>query len=403
MKILVVDDEVHIRKLTCTILKKSGYEVIEASSGVEALAKLSFDSEIKFVISDWVMSNINGLELCRKIREMFNERYIYIILLTSKTEKFELVEGMNAGADDFIVKPFNVEELKVRIRAGERILNLQIELSEKTQKIERNYEQISNDLKYAHKLQKSLLPSKTNKITFNNTNALINKINHDWLYIPSYFLSGDTFNIFRLDNENIAFYHLDVSGHGIPSSFLSASLNRVLLPSQNSFIKRSTDIYPFYEIINPSEIFKTLNEYFQQNNDDGYYFTISYFIVNLNTGNTVFSVAGHTKPIILRKSGVLEIIEDTGSSIGLLDSPSYDENEIILEAGDKIILYSAGITGCKNKNYESFSEERLTNILNDVIDLPLTEILENIESEVNKWNDKNNFDDDISLLAVEFE
>lgn len=402
MKILVVDDEAHIRKLTATILKKSGYDVIESESGLDALNKLSENLEINFIISDWVMSNINGIELCKQIRDKFKERYIYIILLTSKNEKEELVQGMNAGADDFIVKPFNVEELKVRVRAGERILKLEEKLKEKTQKVETAYEQISTDLKYAHKLQKELLPNKLNKIISTKKENKIQEVISDWLYMPSSFLSGDTFNIFRLDDEQICFYHLDVSGHGIPSSFLSASLNRVLLPSQNSFIKKSIEAYPFYKINSPSEVFKNLNEYFQQNNEDGHYFTISYFIVNINSGKTVFSIAGHTTPIILRKSGEIEVIEDVGFPIGLFDFVSYEEKETYLNSGDKIFLYSDGITECQNKEEEMFSENRLIEILNISKNNNINLILSEIENKITDWNNKSYFDDDISIIAVEF-
>lgn len=402
MKILIVDDEFHIRKITSTILKKSGYEVIEAESGAEAIDKLLNNPEINFIITDWVMPNINGLELCKKIRAIFNERYIYIILLTAKNEKEELVQGMEAGSDDFIVKPFNVEELRVRVRAGERILKLEEELIERNKKIEIAYEQISTDLKYAHKLQTSLLPNKSNNLSFNKNNFKINNVFFDWLYIPSSFLSGDTFNIFKIDDEHIAFYHLDVSGHGIPSSVLSASLNRLLLPSQNSFIKKSIENPPFYKIESISKLLENLNNYFLENNEDGNYFTIAYFMVNVKTGKTNYSIAGHTRPIILRSEGKIEVLEDNGYPIGLIEDAVYTEHEVYLNSNDKVFLYSDGITECQNSLEEMFSEHRLLNILSSTQNNNLKSSINTLKNNILNWNGSESFSDDISALAVSF-
>ncbi|MEO8126463.1 MAG: response regulator, partial [Bryobacteraceae bacterium] len=123
MKILLVDDDPSARSIPALLLRKWGYDVVEASDGQEALEILA-RQPIGLVISDWVMPNVSGIDLCRKIRARELDRYIYMILCTSKGEKADLIEGMEAGADDFLVKPVNKEEMRVRVRAGERVLNL---------------------------------------------------------------------------------------------------------------------------------------------------------------------------------------------------------------------------------------------------------------------------------------
>ena len=124
MKILIVDDDPDGLEMLSFALEHYGYEVHTASNGREALARL-VETQCRLVISDWMMPEMTGLELCRAVREEEFSGYIYFILLTSRDGSDDVVEGMSAGADDFIVKPFEPAELKVRIRAGERILALE--------------------------------------------------------------------------------------------------------------------------------------------------------------------------------------------------------------------------------------------------------------------------------------
>ena len=120
MKILIVDDELVSRKKMDLLIRSLGYETIVANDGVEGWEAWKKE-RARMVITDWMMPGMDGLELCAKIREAEGSQYIYIIMVTSKEDVNDLVRGMDAGADDFITKPFVKEELAVRIRAGERI------------------------------------------------------------------------------------------------------------------------------------------------------------------------------------------------------------------------------------------------------------------------------------------
>lgn len=124
MKILVVDDDVVSRETLAEILRKCRYDVVTAESGREALEILA-EGDCRMVISDWVMPEVNGPTLCRAIREGEFSSYIYVILLTVRNSHEDVIEGLSAGADDFMTKPFHPGELRVRIRAGERILALE--------------------------------------------------------------------------------------------------------------------------------------------------------------------------------------------------------------------------------------------------------------------------------------
>ena len=125
MKILIAEDEPVSRRLLEASLLEWGYDVVIASDGREALDILQAAYSPSLVISDWMMPGMDGLTLCREIRRMDITGYVYVILLTAKGAKKDVIEGLEAGADDFLTKPFNREELKYRTRIGKRIINLE--------------------------------------------------------------------------------------------------------------------------------------------------------------------------------------------------------------------------------------------------------------------------------------
>ena len=125
MKILVADDDAVSRRLLEVTLNKWGYDVVVADDGDKAWDVLQREDAPQLAILDWVMPGMDGPEICRQVRTFGDQRYIYLLLLTAKSEKEDLVKGMEAGADDFLTKPFDVQELRTRLRAGTRILELQ--------------------------------------------------------------------------------------------------------------------------------------------------------------------------------------------------------------------------------------------------------------------------------------
>jgi len=124
MRILIVDDDEIALEMLANALQAAGHEVETAANGREALELLAC-RPCRLVISDWDMPEMNGIELCQRLRAGDHSGYVYVILLTSHDGKQKIVEGMSAGADDFISKPFDPQELLVRVRAGERVVSLE--------------------------------------------------------------------------------------------------------------------------------------------------------------------------------------------------------------------------------------------------------------------------------------
>src|SRR5262245_14083705 len=128
MKVLVADDEAVSQKLLESTLRRWGYEVLIAGDGVEALRILQQPDSPKLAILDWLMPGMDGVQICREIRRHRNEPYTYILLLTGKNTRCDVIQGLDAGADDYVIKPYDPQELQVRLRTGKRILYLQEQL-----------------------------------------------------------------------------------------------------------------------------------------------------------------------------------------------------------------------------------------------------------------------------------
>jgi len=393
MNILIADDNLPSRVLLSKLLSKLGYSVTMASDGKEAWEIIQ-KSNINFVITDWIMPVMDGLELCKRIRNADLGHYIYIVILTSKEEKSEMIEGLEAGADDFIVKPYDKDELFVKIRIGERIIQLEKSKEEQNRKLAETYAAIKKDLEAAAKIQLSLLPK---------SDSMISGVEFDWLFMPAAFMAGDILNYFWLVDDYIGFYLLDVAGHGIPSALLSITLSRYLSPvdNQDSPLKKFLIIPPYYEYTRPKDVVADLNQRFQASDDSMQYFTMIYGVINARTGQVNITQAGHPSPIKVEKNGLTSFIGSGGFPVGIFPDATYEEHEFYLESGDRFILYSDGIIECQNNKGITFSTERFTEIIKNNKGLPLHNLITDVEKSLKEWKRGGEFDDDISLLAFE--
>ena len=128
MKVLIAEDDAVNRLLLQRFLEKWGYEVALAKDGLEAWRALQEEKSPRLAILDWMMPGMDGVQICREVRKLPNHSYLYLILLTAKFQKQDIIAGLEAGADDYVTKPFDSSELKARLQAGERILRLEEDL-----------------------------------------------------------------------------------------------------------------------------------------------------------------------------------------------------------------------------------------------------------------------------------
>jgi phosphoserine phosphatase RsbU/P len=136
MRILIAEDDPISRRLLEVLLDRWGHEVVSVSDGAEAWQQIVSEQRPRLAILDWMMPEVDGLELCQRIRDTITDDYIYIILLTARENNEDIIAGLESGADDYITKPFDHSELQSRIKAGLRILKLKDELSQKVDQLE---------------------------------------------------------------------------------------------------------------------------------------------------------------------------------------------------------------------------------------------------------------------------
>ncbi len=393
MRILVVDDDANMRGLLSNILRKWDHDVRLATNGQEALDLIKQD-DINFVITDWLMPVMDGPTLCKQIRLSDSSGYVYIVLLTSLNEKSAVIEGMRAGADDFVSKCFNQEELHQRIRAGQRILKLQQELEERNRKLERANDTIENDLKVASAFQRRLLPGQSSAIL---------GVTFESVFLPSSHVGGDTFNFFQLDEHNVGFYLLDVSGHGVASALYSASLSGVISPCPlgESPLRSPVPESPHYRIVEPAEVLADLNRTYQSDCEIDQYFTMVYGIVDLRDDSIRFCQAAHPSPILLTPGKHAQLLGDGGFPVGLIPEAEYTQVEASFHIGDRLIVHSDGVTECLNSRDEQFTEKRLVGLIEKNRDKSSLELLSVVWTGMESWTGRVDFDDDISMIAIE--
>ena len=223
MRILVVEDDPVSRKLLQKTLEGWGYEIITAENGQKAL-EIYEHQNVKFIIADWMMPEIDGLSLCRLIRSGKNKGYVYFIMLTGKDKKEDVIEGLKAGVDDYVVKPFDRSELQVRVRAGERILTLEKELTAKNESLQRL------NLKLEELVRLDTLTGAGNRLSFYET---VEKTHHRACRYAQFY------GIIMCDIDNFKLYN-DTYGHLAGDNIL-----RRVADSIKRSIRMSDDVFRY--------------------------------------------------------------------------------------------------------------------------------------------------------------
>lgn len=397
LRALVVEDNLLQRTLLSSLLRARGYEVETACDGLDAWEKLSQDPP-SIVFTDWMMPNMNGLELVGKIRASDLQRYVYVIICTGKDSHADLIEGMRGGADDFVSKPINADELAVRLSSGERIIRLENRLEEEKSRLEElnrslstAYETMRSDLESAAEMQRALLPPPT----------FIHNVQFEWIFCPAKVVAGDILGFFPLNEHMAGFYQVDVSGHGIPAAMFSVLLTKLLTttPVSTSLLKTPTSARPGYAVTPPHLAIAEINRRLQGNGD--MYFTMVYGMIDVKANRLRFSQAGHPHPIFVPRGGKAVAVGEGGFPVGVLPEMKYDLIDIEAGKGDRIFLASDGVTECTNADGQQFGFEQLTRLIEERREDSLKDLLDNLQQRLRLWRGSHEFQDDLSVVAME--
>lgn len=362
--VLIVDDSRLQRRILSVSLARWGYTVKEAENGTQAL-EICAERMPDFVVSDWVMPEMDGLELCRTFRELQADTYGYFILLTSKSERSEITKGYEAGADDFLTKPIDSGELRSRLNAGERIIEMQRQMarknsliSETLSELQQAYAVIDQDLIRARNVQQALVPVRS--ASFGPAEVAL-------LLEPSGHVGGDLVGMFNLRDERLAFYCIDVSGHGVSSALMTTRMGGYLndkYSDQNIVIHTGPDGREAF--LPPHEVVYSLNCRLSSDDAAQEYLTMAYGDLDLKSGKLLLIQAGHPPPLVLRRRGEFEFIGEGGMPVGLVAGADYEQLETTLYPGDRILFYSDGFTEACAPNGAMLEEEGLINLIKQI-------------------------------------
>lgn len=397
MNILVVDDAKDMQLILRRILTLMGHQVVLADNGQMAW-ELIQQQHFQLLISDWVMPLMDGPTLCRTIRAAVLPHYVYIILLTGMSGKHSLIQGMEAGADDFATKPIVREELAVRLRAAQRILDLEHSLEEKNRHLETVNQSLSatqrlieSDLERAAALQTGVLPNQ----------KLFGRISLDWFFQPAQYIGGDTFNYFPINDDLFFFYSIDVSGHGIASALLSMCLQTLL--SATSQLHCLDEIHSTQIASIPSRLASSLNNHLHEHLDtNDHYLTMIMGVIDTQQEYLHFIQAGHPQPLLSTPhNDCLVQVDCTGFPIGLLPDIEYETISVPFPSGSRFVLYSDGLLELSTPEGYALNQTTLMNCLQQVAKQSPHQALKELSHVLGLNQKAIERPDDISLLIID--
>jgi sigma-B regulation protein RsbU (phosphoserine phosphatase) len=395
MRILIAEDEAVSRMALVRQLKAWGHEVAAAEDGQagwEAFAAGEFD----IVITDWEMPRLSGPEFVARIRGEARAIYTYVIILTSRSDKSDVVKGIEAGADDYVSKPFDREELRVRLLAGERIVRLERALSSQNAALRAANDHIRSGLQAAARVQQSLLPHRP---------ILSPHVRTAWRYVPTDELAGDAVGLHLIDDRYLVAYVLDVSGHGVPAALLAVSAMNALapIPAEVSLLRDAVDGGGHRPVRAPARVAAELNRRFRAGEYDGRYMTMILCVLDTHAGQLHVTSAGHPPPIVLRGGERVEVPDAGGFPIAIMDVADYDDCTVQLNPGDRVCLFSDGILEQRGPgDCELFGADRLLRSLTARRHDDPARAAAGLVEDLVAWAGHASFADDVSVVITDW-
>jgi PAS domain S-box-containing protein len=260
--------------------------------------------------------------------------------------------------------------------------------------LEAAYRDVRASLAAAASIQQALLPSKVPNIE---------GLDFRWVFKPCDELAGDGLNVIPLDERHVAFYVLDVKGHGLPAALLSVTLSRLLSPLGEESILYTSEGSGIENprAARPSRVLERLNGQLPFEPKTSQFFTIFYGVFDRSTLELTYASAGHPPGIIVSPSGSPRVLEATGFPVGIVPEPSYEDRRAQLAQADRLVVYTDGLTETENRQEEEFGPKRLLAMLDATSRQPLATSLKVVVEAVEQWNGKKSLPDDLSVLALE--
>ncbi len=365
--VLIVDDEPINLYVLESHLEKEGYKVLQAVNGYEAQDICNSERRPDILLLDVMMPGIDGFEVVRNLRKKYSLHELPIILLTAKNTMLDVQEGFDAGANDFLNKPFDRIELLSRVNT---LITLKRSVSENQKHIT-----IQHELAIARKLQKSLLPASKPDMA---------GIEMEARYIPMTYLGGDYYD-YHISRENqLGVIIADVTGHGVAAAMIASMLKTAFQVQRQNFSR-------------PAYVLEQINKIMYGNE----LLTATYIVIDLNENILRVANAGHPHLYVAKKDGQIISLNPKGKLIGFFPEIKCEEIWHPIETGDRIILYTDGLVEATDIFGEPLGDEKFTDFIHQNIHLDAKEFISSALGFVFAWSGKEEPDDDLTLLVID--
>jgi sigma-B regulation protein RsbU (phosphoserine phosphatase) len=453
-RVLIAEDSRIQAKILENRLSQAEYVVRVAADGAQALEMARLEKP-DLIISDIEMPRMSGYEFCRAVKNDAKLQQVPVILLSTLADPVDIIKGLDAGADNYVTKPYDLNYLLSRassllqtsvdevaagddltvtlagqtfkVKSGRRqVLNLLVSTFEnaveKNRELHRLNEQLtlakeklqqwnaeleslngkldlanqrmSHDLEAAARVQQSLLPARDLELP---------GVRFAWKYIPCDELAGDFLNFFALDDRHVAMFVVDVSGHGAASALLAVAIGRLITAhiSATSLLVQRDPVTNELRVTPPAEVARELNRRFPMESQGGLYFTKAYGVLDLETRVLTYVAAGHPPLLYVPRGGQPQLLPGNGFAIGMIDEAEYDQEAIELHPGDRVYFYSDGVPEAMNEKLDQFTDDRMLAIISQGASSSLSSSVDGLFEAVRTWCSPKGPRDDVSILGCE--
>lgn len=366
--ILIVEDNPASLEIMQVRLEASDYRVITATDGEEGLAKAQ-SSLPDLILLDVMMPKMDGLEVCRRLKNNDSLPFMPIIMVTAKTDTKDVIAGLEAGGDEYLTKPVDHGSLVARVKSMLRIKELHDTVIAQSTQLE-------NQLKTASKIQTLFWPELPAPEGGIRTWAVSQ---------PASYVGGDFYDAIILPDKSVLAYVADVSGKGVPAALIMAAVSTKIRAEAS--LQQNLNL-----------ILRAVNgSMYELASTEGYFATVLLLKYWPRMRKIEMIRAGHINPVLVSPTGVREISGLKGVSLGVMEEVDYELAELVLEPGESLLLFSDGVSEAENASVEQFGYQRLIDQLSTSKSFPHGEGL--LES-VREWRGQAVVNDDLTIFEI---
>ena len=366
--ILIVDDDLSGLDILQARLSAQHYDFISATDGEMALAMVK-DSQPDLILLDVIMPKIDGIEVCKRVKSDPDLPFIPIIMLTAKDDSRDIVAGLDAGADEYLTKPYSHSALVARVKSMLRIKSLHDQVLDQSALLERQ-------LKTATIIQSLFWP----KI------PALPGGGHVWaVSVPAGYVGGDLYDVIPLADGSFVAYVADISGKGVPAALLMAALSTTI----RNQIQIETEIDGLLASVNHS-MHRLMA-------DESYFATAVLIRYWPSSGKIQYALAGHLQPLWIVDGHITDLPSSGGVPLGIHKGATYQKGDRVLGNGQSVLLFTDGLVEAENESGEQFSKSRLVYHLKTCEGPPWGKsVLQRIEA----WRGRRAANDDLTIMEV---